>query len=439
MNSAFTRIAASFAALAFMGVGLAGCGSSSGSSSSSSSSKSGGKVTLTYMHRLPDSKGMVLVKDIVAKWNKSHPNIQVKSIKFTGQSGDMIKKLETDVKAGNAPDMAQVGYAELPEVYTKGMLEDVTSEAEKYQGNFASGPFKLMSIGGKYYGLPQDTGPLLYFYNDAQFKKLGLTVPKTQNEFISEAKKAASKGKDIAAFEQDEAGNRFSGLAGASKPWYTVKGNAWVVNTKTQGSDEVAKVYQQLLDAKAVDTHPRWDPSFDNALQKSTLIGMVGAAWEAPLIMASAGDSQSGQWRVAQLGDWFGNGSKTGPDGGSGVAILKGCKHPKEAMEFNNWFNTQIDDLTSQGLIVAATTGHAKTPDAWSKYFGGQDVMKEFETANSNMGEFTYMPGFSAVGESMKEVASKAVTGNGKVSNVFNAAQTTSEATLKNYGLSVAK
>lgn len=62
---------------------------------------------------------MTLVNDIVAKWNKDNPNIQVKATKFDGAAQDMIKKLATDVKAGAAPDLAQVGYAELPEVFNQ--------------------------------------------------------------------------------------------------------------------------------------------------------------------------------------------------------------------------------------------------------------------------------------------------------------------------------
>ena len=54
--------AASFAALC---MGLAGCGSNT----ASTGGDSGEVVNLTYMHRLPDSEGMTLVKDIVAKWN----------------------------------------------------------------------------------------------------------------------------------------------------------------------------------------------------------------------------------------------------------------------------------------------------------------------------------------------------------------------------------
>ena len=424
--------AASFAALC---MGLAGCGSDT----ASSGGDSGEVVNLTYMHRLPDSEGMTLVKDIVAKWNKDHPNIQVKATKFDGNAADMIKKLETDVKAGNAPDLAQVGYSEVPEVFTKGLLQDVTDEAAKYKDDFASGPFALMQVDGKTYGLPQDTGPLTYFYNAAEFEKLGITVPKTADELIETAKKTAAQGKYIMTFQPDEAMMMMSGQAGASGPWYKVDGNSWVVNTQTKGSKAVADVYQQLIDNKAALTNPRWDASFDNSIQSGQLIGTVAAAWEAPLFIDSAGGTGAGEWKVTQLGDWFGNGTSTGPDGGSGVAVLKGCEHKAEAMEFLDWFNTQVEDLTSQGLIVAANTETAKTPESWSEFYGGQDVMKEFATANDNMVAFNYMPGYSAVASAMKEAADKATDGSGKVADVFPVAQQTSIDTLKNYGLSVAK
>ena len=58
--------------------------------------------------------------------------------------------------------------------------------------------------------------------------------------------------------------------------------------------------------------------------------------------------------------------------------------------------------------MPAATTEDAETPSEWSTFFGGQDIMKEFKTANNNMGDFTYMPGFSAVAAKMNETAAKA-------------------------------
>ena len=435
MMSFKKRLAAGVAVVSALSMGLAGCGSASDGASDGASG--GDVVNITYMHRLPDGDGMTLVNDIVAKWNEEHPGIQVKATKFDGNAADMIKKLENDVKSGEAPDLAQVGYAELPEVFTKDMLQDVTEYAEQYESDFASGPYSLMGIGGKYYGLPQDTGPLLYFYNAAEFEKLGIEVPSSADELIASAKKAAESGKYILSYQADEAGNMLTGLAGASGGWYKVEDDSWVVDTQTDGSEAVADVFQQLIDAKAVATAQRWDASFDASLQDGSLIGTVAAAWEAPLFMTSAGDTGAGDWRVAQLGDWFGNGGKTGPDGGSGVAVLKGSEHPKEAMEFLDWFNTQVADLVSQGLVPAAVTEDAKTPDKWAEFFGKQDIMAEFKTANNNMGDFTYVPGFSAVSAAMKETAAKALDGSAKVSDIFSVAQSTSVETLKNMNLSV--
>ena len=415
MVSRNKRIVAAFAAVAAMGMGLAGCGSDT--AGDTKTTDDGGVVNITYMHRLPDSEGMTLVNDIVAKWNKQHPDIQVKATKFDGKASD-----------------------ELPEVFTKGLLQDVTQYAEQYKNDFASGPYSLVQVGGKAYGLPQDTGPLVYFYNKAEFEKLGITeIPQTADEFIAAAKTAAAAGKYIMSYQPDEAGNMISGLAGASGGWYKVKGDSWVVNTETDGSKATADFYQQLLDAKAATTNPRWDPSFDASIKDGSLIGTVAAAWEAPLFMTSSGGTGSGEWQVAQLGDWFGNAGKTGPDGGSAVAVLKNSKHPKEAMEFLDWFNTQVPDLVSQGLVPAATTEDAETPSEWSTFFGGQDIMKEFKTANNNMGDFTYMPGFSAVAAKMNETAAKATDGSGKVADIFSDAQTTSVDTLKNFGLSVSE
>ena len=201
MRTSNKRIMTAMAAVAALSMALAGCGSSGGSDASKGGdTKSGGKVELTYLHRLPDKQGMTMVKDTVARWNKDHPNIQVKATKFNGSPGDLIKKLETDVKAGNAPDLAQVGYAELPEVYTKGIVEDVTAEAGKYSKDFAEGPSKLMSVDGKVFGLPQDTGPMVYYYNKTEFDKLGIKVPTTAEEFIESAKKAAAQGKYIMTY-----------------------------------------------------------------------------------------------------------------------------------------------------------------------------------------------------------------------------------------------
>lgn len=151
---------------------------------------------------------------------------------------------------------------------------------------------------------------------------------------------------------------------------------------------------------------PRWGDEFIAALNDGSLIGTIGAAWEAPLLVGDmAGTDNEGNWAVAQL-PAFGDTAMSGPWGGSGVVVMEGCEHPAEAMEFNNWFNTQVDDLVSQGLVVAAATDPMTTPENVSAFYGGQDVFAELAEANANLNpDFPYIPTFPAMGGDMAGAA----------------------------------
>ncbi|QXT62855.1 ABC transporter substrate-binding protein [Tessaracoccus palaemonis] len=422
-------------------VGLTACAgnTTTGSTPAESSAPAAEKVSLQYLHRLPDGEGMTKIADIVAKWNAEHPDIQVEATKFDGQAAEMVKKLENDVKADSAACLAQVGYAEVPSLYTKGLLEDVTAEAAKYTANFSEGAQGLMKVGDISVGLPQDTGPLVYYYNKAEFEKLGLDVPTTADELVATAAKAAEQGKYITAFQPDEAQYWLAAQsAAAGATWYTVENDAWKVNVTSEETAKVADTWQQMLDAKTTLVENRWGDGFKAALIDQSLIGTVGAAWEAPLLAGDmAGSDNEGQWAVTQL-PMFATQQMTGPDGGSGVAVMKGCDHPAQAMEFNNWLNTQIDDLATQGLVVAAK-GTVTTPESVSDFYGGQDVFAELAAANDTLNPaFGYMPTWPAIADPMAKAAAAAGDGSGKVADIFTAAQDASVSSLKDAGLPVA-
>ena len=163
-----TRRMASVGAIVVGTLLLGACGSSTGGSGSpsevaSQSAAAPGPVTIKYLHRLPDGEGMTKVAGIVKKWNSEHPDIQVEATKFPGKANELMPKLEADVKAGTAPCLVQSGYSEVPDMYVKGLVQDVTNEAKKYKDHF-SGAYGQMSVGGKVVGLPQDTGPLTVSY-----------------------------------------------------------------------------------------------------------------------------------------------------------------------------------------------------------------------------------------------------------------------------------
>ncbi|MCR2792203.1 extracellular solute-binding protein [Microbacterium sp. zg.Y625] len=422
---------------ALSAVALAAC-SSGGTGTGTTAGSSDDVVELSYIHRLPDGEGMTAVADIVERWNAENPGIQVSATKFDGAASDLILKLETDVKAGNGPCLAQVGYSEVPQLFVKGLLEDVAEHAGDYKDDFGAGAYAMMTVGDAVVGLPQDTGPLVYYYNQAELENLGLTVPTTIEELSASAAVAADAGKYLAAFTPDEGLNWLSAQsAAAGDAWFDTSGDAWSVDVEGAGSQRVAGFWQGLIDGQDALVTERWGEGFTQAVNNSTLIGHIGAAWEAGFMLDSLdGTPAEGQWRVAQLPD-FGAGELSGPDGGSGVAVLSGCEHPAEAMAFNGWFNTQIDDLASQGLVVAAN-GTPETSEKMLRQFGGQDVLAELATASARMNpEFVYAPGFASL-TTMNETASAVASGGATVADIFTTGQNDAVAALNDLGLPVA-
>lgn len=420
-------------------LGLAACSSDAGTDSNGSNG-SDEPITINYMHRLPDGEGMTKVAEVVAQWNEENPDIQVTATKFDGEAEEMLTKLKADVAASNAPCLAQLSYAEVPTMYSEGMLENVTDEATQYVDDFSEGAVALMTVGGETVGLPQDTGPLVYYYNATAFEELGLEVPSTSEELAAVATKSAESGKYALAFEPDEAKYWLSGQAAAAgATWFAAEDGKWKVDVEDAATKKVADFWQELIDTDSTMVANRWSDEFKQALVGQDLIGTIGAAWEAPLLAGDmAGSANEGQWAVVELPK-SGSEQMTGPDGGSGVAVLKGCDHPAEAMKFNDWFNTQIDPLVSQGLVVAAK-GTMTTPDSLKAFYGDQDVFSVLSEANATLNpDFVYIPGFPAVNGPMIKAADAAGKGSGQVMDVFSAAQETSVAALKNAGLPVSK
>lgn len=430
---------------------LAACGSDkkdtsatggSDTTGGSDAAGSGEVVKITYWHRLPDKEGMTKVNDVVAQWNQANPGIQVTAKKFDGKADESYAKIAQAVKSGDAPDLAQVGYGEIAAEFLAGDLEDVAAQFKEggYEKNYAAGPMAQCKLDSVVVGLPQDTGPLVYIYDKAAFDALGIKVPTTWAELKEAAKTAKASGKYIASWQGDEVGYLMSGQAAAAgASWYTPEGTTWKVDCNSEISKKVATVYQELLDEGLifVPSDGRWGDAFGAALKDGSLIGTVAAGWEPGFILGDLGVTET-KWQVAYLPKFDGvTKDATGADGGSAVAVIKGCKHPAEALKFADWFNQQIPALVSQGLVVAATTGKPETPEALKKLWGGQDVFGFLAEANATMNpNFPYAPTWPKVTSAMAEVGGNVTLGSAKVADIFSKAQETSLTTLKAQGIS---
>ena len=100
------------AVIAISAFALAGCSASGGDSSgtggdAASCTPADGDVTLEFTSWIPG------IEDVVKIWNDANPEIQVDVQTGPNGNGGTYQNFFNQIKAGDAPDLGQIGYLSL--------------------------------------------------------------------------------------------------------------------------------------------------------------------------------------------------------------------------------------------------------------------------------------------------------------------------------------
>ncbi|WP_377268868.1 ABC transporter substrate-binding protein [Peterkaempfera sp. SMS 1(5)a] len=364
------RLAVPTALAAAAALALSACSSSGGSGSGSKDSGTkaqSGPVSLTFWSWAPN------MDKVVALWNGSHPDIKV-TVEKQASGDDLLTKTITAAKAGGAPDLVQVEYQALPTLVSNDVLADIAGQQGGTKSQFADGVWQQVTLGtDAVYAIPEDTGPLMFYYRKDLFKKYGLTVPTTWQQFADTARTLHSKDpkKYLTTFSSNDAG-LFAGLAQqAGAKWWTTSGDTWKVALNDDATSKVADFWGGLVQEKAIDNQPMYTPAWNKALNDGTQLAWVSAVW-APGVFTSAAPDTKGKWAMAPLPQWTAGESATGSWGGSATGVTKNSKHADAAAKFAAWLNTDptaVQALVQDaGIYPAATSAQtggalAKAPD----------------------------------------------------------------------------
>jgi len=409
---------------------LAACssGSSSDGSTVPAAAKPGEKVDLTFWTWAP---GM---DTVAAQWNSTHPDIHVTVNKQDG--GDpAVTKLLTAIKAGSgAPDLMQTEYQKIPTLVSADALANLASVLPADTAkHYAPGTWQGVTLGSDaVYDVPQDSGPMEFYYRKDVFAKLGLTPPTTWEEYATVAKKvhAASPKTYLGTFSATDAG-WFAGLtqqAGAS--WWGVDGQSWKVGIDSPAVRKVASYWGGLVEQGVIDNTPMYTPAWNAALNNGTQVGWVSAIWAPGVLKGNAG-STAGKWAMAPLPQWTAGGDATGAWGGSATSVTTQSKHPVEAAKFVSWMNSDpagVAALVKEGgLYPADLPGQAAltTPPA---FFSSQkDFYQVAAKVAAGVQPFTYGPNVNVAYSSYNDEFGKAT--QAKTASAFDAAITAMQAT----------
>ncbi|WP_040953054.1 ABC transporter substrate-binding protein [Gorillibacterium massiliense] len=134
----------------------------------------GDKVTLSYWTLFSGGDGDNM-DALIAEFNKSHPDIQIKNTKL--EWGEYYTKLITAVGNGNGPDIGISHISRLPDLINQGVvttLDDVAGPANVDWSTFNQNILNSTIVDGQHYAVPIDTHPFIMYYNKKLLKDAGL-------------------------------------------------------------------------------------------------------------------------------------------------------------------------------------------------------------------------------------------------------------------------
>ncbi|WP_433254141.1 ABC transporter substrate-binding protein [Streptosporangium sp. CA-135522] len=434
------RAVAGAATALITALAAAACGGDTAPRSSAAPASPSGPVTIEWWGWAPG------YDKAAAAWNASHPDVRVKYTQVEPGSKGGYQKMLGAVKAGNAPCLAQVGAETMASFLIEGALEDVTDLVKDVNAKIQPWAVNTVTFGGRQFGVPVDTGPMGMFYRKDLFEKFKIEVPKTWDEFATAAEKIHKADPEVflTSFNPDDMYG-FSGFAWqAGARWFSTQGDAWRVNVADEPTLKVAGYWQRLLDGKLVDVKPGWSDAWFKDFSDGKIASLVSAVWMTKVLEDSIPKTK-GKWAVAPMPQWEAGRTVTGNVGGSPNAVLRGCAHPKEAVEFAGWLSTDagaVGGLMADGGLFPAAAGAESSPGmrAGRPFYGDQPVFGTFaESAKTVAPDFGWGPTMPALNDAFVTEVGRAVTGGGTLTDALKSLQEKAVASIKGKGLNVSQ
>lgn len=334
----------------------------------------------------------------VAAFEEEYPNVDV-TVVNAGTGTEEYTKIQNALKAGSgAPDVAQIEYYAIPQFALSDSLVDLTAYGlDELEELYTPSTWNSVNVGGALYGLPQDSGPMVMFYNQAVFSEFEISVPTTWDEYAAAAEKlhTADPTKFIAA-DAGEAGTTTSMIWQAGGHPFTVNGTEVAIALDDEGSKKWAENWDRLMLTGALADTPAWSDEWFKALGDGTIATLVTGAWMPGSLESSAAEA-AGDWRVAPMPTYDGE-PATAENGGGGQAVLKQSKNPALAAAFLQWLNS---DPTSLQIALdyggfPSTMNELESDEfvnqEWD-YFGGQKINEVLtEAATQVVDGWSYLP-----------------------------------------------
>lgn len=308
------------------------------------------------------------------------------------------------------PDVAQLEYYALRQYAVSSQLLDITDRAAGYGDFYTPGTWSSVQLNNRIYGLPMDSGPMAFFYNDDVFRQAGVDASKirTWNDFYEAAKKLKEIGVYIAADSGDASFYSAMIWLSGGRPYQVSNDglNVTVNLTGDEGTQDFTEFWQKMIDEGLINTNlTTWSNGWKQALGEGSVASVFSGAWMPSLLLADVPGS-AGLWRVGKMPTSDGNAANA-ENGGSALTVLQTSRKPEASYRFIEYacheaagikarvdggaFPADNNTLNSEEFLSKTTITDARGIEI--PYFGGQEFNKVLsDAAEDVLTGYQYLP-----------------------------------------------
>ena len=360
---------------------------------------------------------IAIMQEAAKRYTAKNPGVTFKIVDMA--KADLEQKLQTTLASGvtkSLPDIVLVEDYNAPKYLRSfpGAFEPLSGKVDHKA--FANYKVNLMTLGGKVYGLPFDTGTTGMYYRSDLIKQAGFSEKDMQNitwdRFIEIGKQVEAKtGKKMFAMDPQDGGLIRVMMQGAGRWYFDKDGKLDIKNNPALKAALETQV--KFLQSNIYKPTSGWG-EWVGALNKGDVASITTGVWITGSVKAEA--SQSGKWAVAPTPRLSVPGAVNASNlGGSSWYVLSSGKEKAAAVDFLNqvyakdvdFYQTILQSRGAVGSLLASRSGKAYSEA--DPFFGGDKVWQKFsdwmsKVPSVNYGMYTY-EGDAAVAAQLQGLA----------------------------------
>jgi lactose/L-arabinose transport system substrate-binding protein len=313
--------------------------------------KLSGKVTIWMWKAAHEA---LTKSGVLDEFKKVQPDVEVEVVEYN--PADVYQKLPLALQAGTgAPDISLVENSHLAQIVSLGGLADLTDKVKPYLDKMNAYKWQDAKLDDKYYAMPWDSGPVVFYYRRDVFDAAGLpsdpdSVSKavaTWDDYFNTCKTIMEKT-GSACFSNNKANNY--GRLYEMMLWqqglgyYNADGKVTVDSPENVATLEtMKKFWDASLTSDQLEWTDGWYAELAATTDKKPIATLVEAAWMGAFLKGWIAPGTEGKWGVALMPAMKDGQVRAANDGGSAFIIPDQSQNKDAAWALTEFLFSRVD------------------------------------------------------------------------------------------------